>query len=144
MSRRPSEPPPARDPRHYVHGLDGAGVVVVPARIAAWLHANLPLDRLRTGVRGADPEVDFVLVALSVAGLNWRSSVYGTAPRNVPESAPVSSWLTTTQVADLLDVTDRAVRSACISGRLSAERIGDRWRISREDYEHYKARRKAA
>ncbi|GAB3349950.1 helix-turn-helix domain-containing protein [Modestobacter lapidis] len=131
----------ARDPKHYVHGLDGAGVVIVPARVAAWLHQNLPLDRLRSEVRGVDAEVDVVLIGLSVAGLNWRASVHGTVPRNVPEPAPKSQWLTTTQVADLLDQTDRAIRMACQSGRLPAEQENGRWRISRENFEHYRAAR---
>jgi hypothetical protein len=91
--------------------------------------------------RGADTEVDYVLIALSVAGLNWRSSVYGTAPRNTPEPAPKSEWLSTTQAARLLDQTNRAVRMACQSGRLQAEQENGRWRIRCEDFEHYRANR---
>ena len=141
MSARQKGAQPARDPKHYVHGLDGAGVVIIPARVAAWLHQQLPLDQLRAGVRGTDPEVDFVLIGLSVAALNWRASAYGTAPRNVPEPASKSQWLTTTEVADLLNLTDRRVRQACTSGQLPAERDNGRWRISRENFEHYRAAR---
>ncbi len=143
MSRRPSEPLPARDPKHYVHGIDGA-VVIVPGRVAAWLTQQLGLDRLRSEVRGMDAQVDHVLIGLAVAASAWRASAYGTTPRNTPEPEPKSSWLTTTEVADLLNLTDRAIRSACRSGRLHAERVGDRWQISREHFEHYRAARKAA
>ncbi len=142
MSTR-DESPPARDPKHYVHGIDGA-VVIVPGRVAAWLTQQLGLDRLRSEVRGMDAEVDHVLIGLAVAASDWRASAYGTSPRNTPELAPKSSWLTTTEVADLLDMTDRAIRLACQSGRLPAERVGDRWQISREQFEHYRAARKAA
>lgn len=135
--------PPARDPKHYVHGIDGP-IAIISGRVAAWLHQQLQLDALRKDVRGIDSEVDHVLIALSVAASAWRASVLGTGPRNLPEPKPRSTWLTTTEVADLLNLTDRAVRSACQSGRLSAQRIGDRWQISREDFEHYRAARRAA
>ncbi|MGY1778768.1 helix-turn-helix domain-containing protein [Geodermatophilus sp. SYSU D01036] len=131
-----------RAPEHYVHGLDNAGVVLVPARIAEWLHRHFELDAARKATRGADPEVDSVLVALRIAALNWRSSVYGTSPRNVPETEPVSAWLSTTQAADALGLTDRAVRSACSDGRLEAQRVDGRWRISREALEHHRASRR--
>ena len=135
-----SQPPPARDPKAYVHGIDGP-VAIVPARVAAWLTRQANLDRLRREVRGQDAEVDHVLIALAVAASAWRASAYGTHPRNTPEPAPKSAWLTTTEVADLLDQTDRAIRQACQSGRLPAERVGDRWQISRENFEHYCAAR---
>lgn len=130
----------ARPPEHYVHGFDGPGVVV-PGRVAAWLNRHGGLNELRRCIRGMDAEVDSVLVALSVAGTAWLSSVHGTTPRNVPEAAPKSAWLTTTQAAHLLDQTDRAVRMACQSGRLQAEQENGRWRIRREDFEHYRANR---
>lgn len=142
MNGRRSEPPP-RDPKHFVHGVDGP-IAVIPGRVAAWLNLQVDLDRLRKEVRGQDSEIDNVLIALSVAATGWRASVFGTGPRNVPEPAPKSSWLTTTEVADLLNQTDRAIRMACQSGRLPAERVGDRWQINREDFEHYRAARRAA
>ena len=141
VSGRNPGSPPARDPRHYVHGLDGKGVVIVPARIAAWLHQQLPLDRLRTEMRGADPEIDHVLIGLSVAGFNWRSSVVGTSPRNGAELKPRSPWLTASEAADQLGVTVRAVTKACRAGRLPAQWTAGRWSVSREDLEHYRTAR---
>ncbi|MGY1830144.1 helix-turn-helix domain-containing protein [Geodermatophilus sp. SYSU D01180] len=131
-----------RAPEHYVHGLDNAGIVIVPARVAEWLHRHLELDTARKASRGIDSEVDNVLVALRVAALNWRASVHGTSPRNVPETKPLSAWLSTTQAADALGLTDRAVRTACSDGRLDAQRVDGRWRISREALEHHRAARR--
>ena len=140
MTNPSQAPPPARDPRHHVHGVDGA-VAIVPGRVAAWLNQQLDLDRLRREIRGADPEVDHVLIALAVAASGWRASVFGTGPRNLPEPESRSTRLTTAEVANLLGLTDRAIRSACQSGRLPATRTGDRWSVSREDAEHYRAAR---
>jgi hypothetical protein len=140
VSGRGNAPSAARDPKHYVHGIDGP-VAIVSARVAHWLHQQFDLEAVRLEVRGMDPDVDNALIALRVCATAWRASAYGTTPRNVPETAAKSQWLTTTQVADLLDRTDRAVRMACQSGRLPAEHENGRWRISRENFEHYRAAR---
>ena len=140
MNGREKPPPPARDPKHHVHGFDGP-IAIVSGRTAAWLHQRFDLSAARIDARGVDRDIDNELIALGVVATAWRASVYGTAPRNVPEPAPKSQWLTTTQAADLLNQTDRAVRMACQSGRLPAEQEGGRWRISRENFEHYRAAR---
>ena len=57
------------------------------------------------------------------------------------------SHLTTrriSQAADELGMTDRGVRTAITSGRLTAEREADRWRISRENFEHFRAALRAS
>lgn len=135
-----------RPPAAYVHGLDGPAVVV-PARVAAWLERAAGLRELRAQHRGADGEVDAVLVALGVAAAAWRqqagiSSDQGTDQRKQAEPEP-GSPLTTAQAADLLGITDRGVRAAIDGGRLNAQRVGDRWHIDREDLEHYRAGRAA-
>ncbi|GGR78530.1 hypothetical protein GCM10010169_23380 [Micromonospora fulviviridis] len=135
-----------RPPAAYVHGLDGPAVVV-PARVAAWLERVADLREIRTHHRGADPEVDAVLVALGVAAAAWRqqagiSSDHGTDQRKQPETEP-GSPLTTTQAADLLNITDRGVRAAIAAQRLNAQRVGDQWLIDREDLEHFRAGRAA-
>lgn len=133
-----------RPPAAYVHGLDGA-VVVVTARTAAWLERHADLRRLRTEVRGTDPEVDAVLVALGVAAASWSASAVGSVRAPAPEVAAESEVrLSTSSAADLLGVTDRAVRLACKGGRLRAERVGGRWLIDREDVEHFRAARRVA
>ncbi|MGW3854732.1 helix-turn-helix domain-containing protein [Micromonospora arida] len=141
MSGREFRPPAA-----YVHGLDGP-TVVVPGRVAAWLERHANLRQIRTGHRGADPEVDSVLVALAVAAAAWRqqtgvSSDHGTDQRKQPEHES-ESRLTTTQAANLLNITDRGVRAAIARHRLNAQRVGDQWLIDREDLEHFRAGRAA-
>jgi excisionase family DNA binding protein len=130
-----------RPPEHYVHA--GGEVVVVPARVAAWLGRHAQLDRLRTQIRGADAEVDSVLVALAVAGAYWRTSATGSACAPEAEVGALSPWVSTTQAADLLGIGSRAVRLAIAETRLPAERVDGRWRIAREDIEHYRAARAA-
>ncbi len=83
-----------RPPEGYVWG-PGADHVLVPRRVAAWLDREAGLDRLRVEVRGQDPEIDAVLVALRLAALAWRGSVTGTDDRNPPEPVAESSVMTT-------------------------------------------------
>src|SRR4051794_23106780 len=94
-----------RPAEYYVLGRGADAHVVVPARAAAWLNAR-GLDELRARVRGADPLVDQVLLALSLAGTRWRASADGSRPAEPPEAASQSPVMTTTEAADLLGVTD--------------------------------------
>ena len=112
--------------------MTAEGSVVVPARIAAWLEqrAGLTSDR-RIRLRDADPAAYEVLMALHAAALDHRS---GTGTKhNAPQADSRYSkvWLTTTDTAPLLGVTDRAVRKWCASGRLPATKQGGRWLINR-------------
>ncbi|MBA2738069.1 MAG: helix-turn-helix domain-containing protein [Nocardioidaceae bacterium] len=45
--------------------------------------------------------------------------------------------MSTTQAADQLGVTDRAVRLACQLGRLAARQVGGRWQVSRAVLDEY-------
>jgi excisionase family DNA binding protein len=130
-----------RPPEHYIHA--GGDVVVVPARVAALLLRHARIDQLRTQLRGADAELDSVLVALTVAALHWRTSATGSEIAPTPEARAQSPWMSTTQAAEHLGITDRAVRLAISERRLAAEQVDGRWRISREDVEHYRAARAA-
>lgn len=133
-----------RPPSAFVHG-DGA-VVVVPARVAAWLERHADLRALRTAHRGADPEVDAALVALGVAAAAWREKRAGSANGTdlAASAEPTrSSSLTTAEAGQLLGIGARAVRRAIADKRLQAERHGDTWRIDREVVEHYRAARAA-
>jgi excisionase family DNA binding protein len=133
-----------RSPAAFVHG-DGA-VVVVPARTAAWLERFADLRAIRTAHRGADPEVDAVLVALALAAATWRNahagSVRGTDLARTAEPV-ASSLLTTAEAGHLLGLGPRAVRKAVAEGRLQAVKHGDAWQIEREDVEHFRAVRAA-
>lgn len=130
------------DAAAYLVGVQGAAAVV-PGRVAAWLERHGHLNELRARARGGDPEIDAALVALRIAALTWRASATGTEDAPEPEVGPRSEWLSTTTAAGHLGITDRAVRLAISQGRLPAEQVDGRWRISREDTEHYRAARAA-
>lgn len=130
-----------RPPAAYVHGLGGP-VVVVPGRVAAWLERHADLGKLRAEHRGADAEISAVLVALGVAAATWRGAATGTTDAATPEPDSPSE-LSTSQAAGLAEVSPRAIRRAIAEGRLPARRAGQRWVLSREDVEHYRAGRAA-
>lgn len=123
----------ARGPEAYAHGLDGTGVVVVPAQVAAWLLERTNLAGVRQRARGDDALVDTVLVALTVAGLHWQqrttATTTATTSATLPQPADPAAWVTTTEAANRLHVTDRAVRQQITAGRLPARRRGRRWEV---------------
>ncbi len=49
--------------------------------------------------------------------------------------------MTTTRAADVLGISDLAVRKACTAGRLDAELVDGHWRITRASVEAYEPRR---
>lgn len=129
-----------RPPEQYVHT---AGVHV-PLRIASLLFRRAGLEQYHLTHRGQDPEADAVIAALKLADRRWRASVGVTDTRKPTEATPRSKWLKAAEVADQLGVTAAAVRLACRQERLPAELVDGRWRISREDFEHYRGSRSAA
>lgn len=131
------------NPTSYVIGANGPAVMV-PARVAAWLDVHAKLSSLRVRTRGSDSEVDAVLVALRVAALEWRTSATGSEVEPEPEVRRESSqWLSTGQAAGLLGMSARGVRLAISEGRLEAQQVAGRYRISRANVEHYRAARAA-
>lgn len=135
---------PQRPPAAYIHGV-GAPVVVIPARVCAWLERHARLNEVRIRERGSDPEVDAVLVALRLAALTWRTTATGSPVAAKPEE-PASlnqMWFSSREAADRLGVTDRAVRLAIQERRLNAASINGRWRITKEDIEHFAAAKAA-
>ena len=131
-----------KPPGYYVTGNHGPGVEV-PGRVAAWLESRLDLRRVRTDARGVDPEVDAVLADLHRVALLWRSCVDGSDPRKPAQAQPLLPWLTVSEVANQLGVTESRVRQLVQAKALPAEQIDRRWRISRHDFEHYKAAKAA-
>lgn len=132
-----------RSHESYLHGLAGVEVTV-PGRVAAILESRCKLTELRVALRGIDPEVDEALMAITLAAHHWRNSATGRATPAEPEVTPRSEWVSTTEAADILYITTRAVRLAITENRLNATRVGKSYRINREDLEHYKAARRAA
>lgn len=122
----------------------GSPSAIVTGRAAAVLERQLDLAGLRVRTRGIDPEVSDVLEAIREAAEAWRGSATGTTEAPEPELAPESQvWVSSPKAADLLGISSRAVVKAIAEGRLAGEQVGGRWRIAREDIEHYKARRTA-
>lgn len=135
---------PQRPPEAYVHGIN-APVVVIPARVCAWLERHARLNEVRIRERGADPEVDAVLVAVRLAALTWRTTATGTPVAAKPEApADLNQWMSTGQAAARLGITDRAVRLAIQEQRLHATNVAGRWRITKEDLQHFTAAKNAA
>jgi excisionase family DNA binding protein len=131
-----------KPPGWHIVGLGGPAVVV-PGRVAAWLETRLDLRRVRSEVRGIDPEIDSVLLDLAVAALTWRKAVDGCTPAGPTEVGAPSVWLTTADAADQLGISSSWVRQEIRAKHLAAEQVDRRWRISRTDFEHYRAARAA-
>ncbi|ORM29195.1 helix-turn-helix domain-containing protein [Williamsia sp. 1135] len=110
------------------------GSVVLPARIAAWLEEQAGLTTAherRLAMRDTDPLAYEVLAALHLSALAHRSGT-GTKLAAVPaQPSPSECWLTTTEAARQLGMTDRGIRKWITTGRLPAQRHGNRWLINR-------------
>lgn len=133
MSARPAE--------HLVHGLTGP-VVVVSGRSAALLLAHGGLDRYHQTHRGADPELDAVLVALKLASAAWRAGVTDPGHQHPHRRYTAHPHgLSTTDAATRLGCSPRTIRRACANGNLPAAVVGGSWVIDATELEHYRARR---
>ncbi|ACV79816.1 excisionase family DNA-binding protein [Nakamurella multipartita] len=123
----------------FIHGDQ----VIIPARYAYWLKRSC-LDSIRPKVRGADPQLDQILQAISYAGLRWAESGSGTSV--APQAEPMqqsSETVSTATAASILGISDRAVRKAIAEGRLEATQVDGRYRINRNDVERARANRAA-
>ena len=136
----PERQPSTRPAEAYVHGAGASSVVIVSARVAAALLTGTDLARYRSANRGLDPEVDAILVALTVCANRWRtaSAQPGSQIAPAPEVLPPSTEMSCTEVADVLRITSRAVRLACQAGRLPATQTEAGWRIARTDLDRYR------
>ncbi|MFZ4894197.1 hypothetical protein ACL9RL_07085 [Plantibacter sp. Mn2098] len=122
-------------PDSYLHGEEGP-VVIVPARVAAYLKQRIKLDELRLNARDMrDVEVYHVLNSLHRAALSYRA---GSSTIISAETVERPTMLTTRQAATQLQLTPRGVRDACEKGRLDGELVDGRWQISRASIQHYK------
>lgn len=106
------------------------GSAVIPPRIARWLEqeCNLTAGR-RYRLRSTDVEAYEVLSALHLAAL---CSDIGTNHAEAQQHRQeLGMWLSTSEAAKALNVTDRCVRNWCKTGRLHAVQPGSRWLINR-------------
>jgi excisionase family DNA binding protein len=131
-----------RPPEHFIHGLVEP-VVVVPAKFAVWLDRTVGLGKLRE--RAADPEIRNALTSLALASANASVSAgVGSNYRQAAEVRPQLVVMTTTQAANALGLSGRAIRLAIEDGRLIASKnAAGHWRITRTDLEQYRAARAA-
>jgi hypothetical protein len=87
-------------------------------------------------LRGLDPRRGAVFAALIIGTAVWRQEV-GTTAAPRPEPAPRSPVMTASRAADVLGISDRAVREACTTDRLDAALVDGQWRIRRASVEAY-------
>lgn len=127
-------------------GTNGPAVVI-SAETAYYLEklTDGAVSRLRVRARGANQRVGQELLEIREAAMRFTLPALPEVKADSAEVARDSEqWLSVIEVADLLGLTDRAVRLACSEGRLEAQQDdARRWRITRQAYEHYRAARAA-
>ncbi|WP_420123718.1 hypothetical protein [Nakamurella sp.] len=117
--------------------------MVVPARIADILDRRFGLDKIRKQIRGTDPELDAVLLGISLAGLAFRTASGTVIAESAEPETQSDHWVGTSTAAGLLGMTDRGVRKALADQRLTGTLVDGRWRTTRADIEQYRASRAA-
>ncbi|WP_082973792.1 helix-turn-helix domain-containing protein [Mycobacterium sp. E1386] len=124
----------------YVNPDDGS--IVVPQRVAQWLHQRAPVPyELRLLLRERDPELYSVLTALRFSAMSdpesWPAA--SGSGRQVAKDAAagqdsgLEEWLTVKDAAAVAGVSDRAIRDWAASNRLTADKHGRAWRINRKN-----------
>ena len=131
--------PESRESRISTH-VTANGSVIVPPRIARWLETKAKVTAdWRDRLRDTDLEAHEVMVALHWAALRHSRSGIGTKPIvGQRQRASSEVWLSTSEVARELKVTDRCVRKWIGTGRLPATMSGCRWLINRNDLDVHK------
>lgn len=109
--------------------LTGDGVII-SGRMAQWLEQQVRMtaDR-RIRLRHNDPEAYENLTALHLAALRSESGTNQAAPQ--ANSPNLDMWMSTSEAADAVGVTDRCIRKWCEDGQLGAIKSGGRWLINR-------------
>jgi hypothetical protein len=151
MTPKPESPRTRRPAREYIAGIDGPSVLV-PGWAADWLERQTNLPHVRVGLRGIDPAVDEVLLAIRYVAIQYRqdassaaSSVSGTSVDVDPEPEPALelTHLGVSAAAALIGMSARAVRRAIAEERLAAQQIDGRYLIDRTDALNYRPRNAA-
>lgn len=122
-------PLPSLEVRIAQH-ITNDGSVIIPPRIARWLEQNcgMTADR-RIRLRHNDPDAYVTLAALHLAALRSDSGTKDALAQSV--STHSNMWMSTSEAAEALGVTDRCIRKRCQSGRLDAAKAGSRWLVNR-------------
>lgn len=106
------------------------GSVIIPPRIAQWLeqHCGMTADR-RIKLRVTDVDAYVVFAALHLSAL-CRSDRGTESVAGQQNTTSLDIWISTTEAAQALHVTDRCIRKWCTTGRLHAVRAGNRWLVN--------------
>ena len=121
------------DPRISNH-LTQDGCAVVPPRIAHWLETKAGVtDDWRDRLRDTDPEARQVMAALHWAAAQHRSAFGTNSVVGQRQRASSEVWLSTTEAAREMRVTDRCIRKWIHTKRLPATMSGRRWLVNRND-----------
>jgi hypothetical protein len=101
------------------------------------------VSQLRQRLRGLNPKVCQELLDLREMALRYEPPVLPEAEAASPEVATGlgSGRLNAMQAADLIGISDRAVRLACTEGRLDADLVGGRWRVTRDEAKRFRDER---
>jgi excisionase family DNA binding protein len=114
--------------------INAEGSVIVPPRIADWIEEQIGLvSERRIALADTDPLAYAVLSALRMIALSHRSGNGTKLAEAQPSSEDSNVWLTTSDAAAELGVTDRAIRKWIAQNQLPAHRYGGRWLINRTD-----------
>lgn len=108
------------------------GSAIIPPRVARWLEntCKLTADR-RILLRDTDPDAYIALTALHLAALHSDNGTnHARAQHDSEQSNTWGGWMSTSQAAEALGVTDRCIRNWCNTGRLHARLVGGRWLVN--------------
>ena len=104
--------------------------VIVPPRVARWLEKQAGItDELRGRVRRSNPEAYVVLAALHISARSDSGTNDAGAQQ---DSASLAAWMSTSEAAKALGVTDRCIRKWCHNGTIQATLAGGRWLVHRK------------
>ena len=114
-------------------GADGA--VRIPARLAPWVCSVLgrEIADIRRRGRGGNLASD----VLELLDALEQGSDHGTE-ETPGGTMDVGRFLSTGEVASILECSSRAVTKAIAAGRLAGNRVGDVWLVAETDLEKYR------
>ena len=130
-------------PRNYVEAaaiISGASALLIAGFLERyrreWREYAAPLSK-DMGLQVADTVESIKLAADTYRSeVADRASERGNAERKsvevVSDSSGMDEWISTSEAAVVLGVTDRRVRQLARGGELAGHRSGGRWQVSRE------------
>jgi excisionase family DNA binding protein len=116
------------------------GWAIVPPQIAHWLEKRAEVNAgTRARLRETNWDAYLVLTSLHAVALQYRRSDPGTNTAvGDHERSDSEVWMSTSEAAAELGVTDRCIRKWIHNKRLQAIKPGCRWLINRNDVDIFK------